>query len=216
MSENARHRNSTAKGRMTSSEMYLNLKRTKLLDKSNRFSLNHGNYLKFVWGEKLHNLSWQVLKSCHVAIATIVAIHELRFSNLTDTQMHDKDEPQSRSPTSVSGWMWIWMGYGPISRCFPFLWQFNCTASDFCFLPRSVSSPPPLSPHCRLQPYGHVRSIFSGFPLRNVNKSEIYICTDIVTLVGSIVEILFSPAPFIYFYIFCCFGLLLNWSNESV
>lgn len=213
MSENARHRNSTAKGRMTSSEMYLNLKRTKLLDKSNRFSLNHGKYLKFVWGEKLHNLSWQVLKSCHVAVATIVAIHELRFSNLADTQMHDKDEPQFRSPTSVSGWMWICMGY-PISRCFPFLWQFNCTASDFCFLPRSVSSPPPFSA-LQVATVWPCKIYIFGFSFAECKqKWDIYMYRHSHTCRFNSWNTIFPS--FIYFYIFCWLGLRLNWSKESV
>ncbi|XP_033161228.1 uncharacterized protein LOC117141719 isoform X3 [Drosophila mauritiana] len=80
MSENARHRNSTARGErtgMTSSEMYLNFKRTKLLDKSSRFSLNYVNYHYFPKGKTAQ-------------------------SQLADTQIHDKDEPESRSPTSTS------------------------------------------------------------------------------------------------------------------
>ncbi|XP_033161227.1 uncharacterized protein LOC117141719 isoform X2 [Drosophila mauritiana] len=80
MSENARHRNSTARGErtgMTSSEMYLNFKRTKLLDKSSRFSLNYVNYHYFPKGKTAQ-------------------------SQLADTQIHDKDEPESRSPTSVN------------------------------------------------------------------------------------------------------------------
>lgn len=109
----------------------------------------------------------------------------------------------SRNPEAQHPWVGG-CGYGwDMARFLGASFHFygNSIAPPVTFVScREAFLPPPLSTHCRLQPYGHVRSIFSGFPLRNVNKSEIYICTDIVTLVGSIVEILFSQASFIFIF----------------
>jgi len=82
--------------------------------------------------------------------------------------------------------------------------QLHCQRLLFPAANRFSSFPP-----CRLQPYGHVRSIFSGFPLQDVNKMHTenpQPSSHLSAQDDPIVEILFSQLDSFIFIFFVALG----------